>query len=60
MAKCVVCGAETNLFVNKVPICAKCDDEQEKKRMKEESEKEHPPTLTEPMRRFHHVNMLPH
>jgi len=36
MAKCVVCEAETPLFVNGVPLCAKCDAEQEKKRKQEE------------------------
>ena len=31
MATCVYCGAETELYVNSVPVCLKCSDERENK-----------------------------
>lgn len=31
MHKCVLCGADTILFINDFPICVKCDEEREKK-----------------------------
>jgi len=29
MAKCVYCGAETELYVNGVPVCLECSEERE-------------------------------
>jgi len=31
MHKCVLCGADTILFINGIPICVECDEEREKK-----------------------------
>jgi len=31
MHKCVLCGADTILFINGLPICVECDEEREKK-----------------------------
>jgi hypothetical protein len=39
MARCVRCGADTILFVNGTPVCTKCDDEENKAKAKEESER---------------------
>jgi len=30
MHKCVMCGADTILFVNGVPYCVECDEQREK------------------------------
>jgi len=43
MAKCVVCGADTSLFVNMVPLCPACGALQEAKRKQEESGEKPPP-----------------
>jgi hypothetical protein len=32
MARCVYCGAETELFLNGIPTCIECDEAHEPKR----------------------------
>jgi hypothetical protein len=42
MAKCAVCGAETELYVNGRPLCVTCDDkrDQQKQSMEQAEDRE--------------------
>jgi len=45
MSKCVVCGAETILLVNDVPICTRCDQVRDLENLKREGQELDPPHI---------------